>query len=535
MYILKNAFKCIGRSKGRNVLIGIIVLVIAVSACIGLSIRQAAENARKETLESLSVTATISFDRRNAMSSMRPEGGDGQNSGNGGFDREQFAQMMGDSSALTLEEYQKYSKASTVKDFYYSATVSINGNDNFKAVTNEQEEESTENNMPSFGGMSGGMGGGFNRIMGGQSDFTIIGYSGENAMTDIKDGIITVTEGDIFEEGTEKYQCIISSELATFNDLSVGDKVKVTNPNNEEETYKLTIVGLYEDSSSNENSFSMMGMTSTDPANKIYMSYNALHKIAEKSAKNSTTKTDENTGREFETKLNETIDATYTFADVEAYETFETEVYTLGLDESYTVSSADITSFENSLTPLNTLSTTAGYFLIVIIAIGAVILIVLNIFNVRERKYEIGVLTAMGMKKSKVALQFIAEIFAVTIIAVLIGAVVGAASSVPVTNALLAGQTASQDNRQQEIEKNFGRGDMPSDMPNNVPDFGGKNPFENFVGNAENYITEIDSATNITVLLQMLGIAVLLTVFAGAASMLFIMRYEPLKILSNRD
>ena len=42
MYIIKNAFRCIGRAKGRNILIGIIALVIAISACIGLSIRQAA-------------------------------------------------------------------------------------------------------------------------------------------------------------------------------------------------------------------------------------------------------------------------------------------------------------------------------------------------------------------------------------------------------------------------------------------------------------------------------------------------------------
>lgn len=45
MYILKNTLKCISRAKGRNILIGIIVLVIAFSACVGLSIRQAAESA----------------------------------------------------------------------------------------------------------------------------------------------------------------------------------------------------------------------------------------------------------------------------------------------------------------------------------------------------------------------------------------------------------------------------------------------------------------------------------------------------------
>ncbi|MBQ8311307.1 MAG: hypothetical protein IJX80_09895 [Clostridia bacterium] len=58
MYIVKNAFKCITRSVGRSILIGLITLVIAVSACIGLSIRQAAENAKKSTLAGLSVTAT---------------------------------------------------------------------------------------------------------------------------------------------------------------------------------------------------------------------------------------------------------------------------------------------------------------------------------------------------------------------------------------------------------------------------------------------------------------------------------------------
>ena len=47
MYIIKNALRCISRAKGRNVLIGIIALVIAISACLGLSIRQAAESAKK--------------------------------------------------------------------------------------------------------------------------------------------------------------------------------------------------------------------------------------------------------------------------------------------------------------------------------------------------------------------------------------------------------------------------------------------------------------------------------------------------------
>ena len=67
MFIIKNALRCIGRSKGRNVLIGIIALVIAISACIGLSIRQAAESAKETALEGLNVTATISYNRSEAI------------------------------------------------------------------------------------------------------------------------------------------------------------------------------------------------------------------------------------------------------------------------------------------------------------------------------------------------------------------------------------------------------------------------------------------------------------------------------------
>lgn len=362
-------------------------------------------------------------------------------------------------------------------------------------------------------------------------------------MTDVINGTITVTQGSIFEEGTQKLDCIISEELATFNSLTVGDIITITNPNSDEETYELTVVGLYTDSSANGNSFSMMGMTSTDPANKIYTSYNALKSIVSASEENSKTMTDEDTGREFETALSESLSATYTFASVEDYEQFETEVRTLGLSDTYTVSSADISNFENSLTPLTTLSKTAGYFLAVILIIGAIILIVLNIFNVRERKYEIGVLTAMGMKKGKVALQFLTEIFIVTMAAVIIGAGIGSVASVPVANALLETQATAQQEQAENIEMNFGRGEgmgKGGETQGEAPEMpqGGFNKFLSNIPGGEsinNYITEIDSATDFTVILYMLLIAVGLTVVAGSVSMLFIMRYEPLKILSNRD
>lgn len=551
MYIVKNALRCISRSKGRNILIGIIALVIAVSACIGLSIRQAAESAKSTALEGMSITATISYDRANAMGQMgggRPGGPGGGFPGGGfpggSFDKNQFADLMGSASSLTLEEQLKYAEAESIQDFYYTLTVYVNGSENFEPVSDETDEETEEDenesgsSMPGFpgGDMFGGMMGGFS-----SGDFTIVGYSSDRAMTAFRNGTASVLEGTMFEEGTEELVCVISEELAMYNSLSVGDTVVITNPDQEEETYTLTISGIYTSSANNDFSMSMFG-ASQDPANQIYVSANALQVILDASEEASTTTTD-SYGRENETKMDGTLAGTYVFADTEAYYAFEEEARELGLDESYTISSSDISAFENSLTPLNTLSTMAGWFLLVMLIIGAVILVVLNIFNVRERKYEVGVLTAMGMKKWKVAAQFMCEILVVTMIAVFIGAGIGAVSSVPVTNALLEGQVESQSAQQNQMDQNFGRpgnmggfpGNMGSQMPE-IPEFDGtNNPFENLMGGAADYISQVDSAMNLTVVFQMLGVGLLLTLFASAASVLFIMRYDPLKILANRD
>ena len=535
MYIIKNAFKCIARSKGRNILIGVIALVIAVSACIGLSIRQAAESAKETALDGMRVTATISYDRSGAMNGM---GGGGEKGPmGGGFDRGQFSEMMGNLSSLTLEDYQKYASADSVDDFYYTLTVYLNGNDALLPVSDESEEESDETQADSPmrpSGMGGGKGGSFS-----SGDFSVIGYSSDSAMTAFVNGTASILSGgSMFDEGTGDLVCVISEELAIYNGLSVGDTVTVTNPLLESEGYTLTVSGIYTSTENNDFSMSVFGK-SQDPANQIYMSANALQSILDLSAESSTAVTDDN-GRESQSALSAMLSASYSFEDPDAYYAFENEVRTLGLDDAYTVSSSDITAFESRMTPLNTLSTMAGWFLLVILIIGGIILVVLNIFNVRERKYEVGVLTAMGMKKWKVATQFVCEILVITMLSVLIGAGIGAVSSVPVTNALLTEQAENQSSQQMQMEENFGRpgnmGDMggrPSDMPNDMG--GGRHPFENMLGGAADYITEVDSAMNLTVVLEMILVGLFLTLVASASSVLFIMRYDPLKILANRD
>ena len=348
MYVLKNALKSVTRSVGRNILIGIIVLVISVSCCIGLSIRQAAESARTQTLESMSVTAQISVDRQSMMQQSM--------TGEGGFDKSQMMSIP----SLTIDEMQTYAEAPSVKSFYYTATISLNGTDEFEAISTSSSstDSSMNQGMMQMPGMDSGKGGGFAKGgMGVQGDFTIIGYSSDEAMIEFMSGTSTLTDGQMFEEGTETLECVISDELATYNNLSVGDTITVVNPNEEEEAYTLSIVGIYNNSQSTATSSEVMQgfSAASDPANRIYMSYAAVQAITAASSEAAVISTDETTGMEMTTAIPVQVSGTYVFADVESYYAFEEEVRELGLADTYTVSSSDLASYEQSLLPLENL------------------------------------------------------------------------------------------------------------------------------------------------------------------------------------
>ena len=157
MYIIKNAIRSITRSKGRNILIGLIALVIAVSACVALSIREAASKAREDTLSLMNITAQISLDRQSMMQSARPEEG-------GEFDRDAMRELLQGGQSLSLEEYDKYAAAKSVSSTYYTLSATLDASEDIEPIDTQgtferPEGESTQNggNAPD---MPQGQGGG---------------------------------------------------------------------------------------------------------------------------------------------------------------------------------------------------------------------------------------------------------------------------------------------------------------------------------------------------------------------------------------
>ncbi|MDR1271928.1 MAG: ABC transporter permease [Clostridiales Family XIII bacterium] len=540
MFVIQNALKSIARSKGRNILIGIIVLAIAISSCVALAIKNAAAESEAAGLSAVKISGSIAVDRQKLLEAVSSSAGTDED---GSMDMGSMQEIMAQYPDLALDELLGYADSDFVEDFHYSETVSLSGTDDFVAYGAEEAAEAAtgdEGNMRT-GGFGGGQFGGepvpiFGNNGMSMGDFSITGYSSESAMTEFVSGAAKITEGELFDMDSSDLSCLISEELAAINGLAIGDSFSLSNPSNEDEIYTFAVTGIYAGGDTGETGGGPQFSTAQDPANLICISYPAAASIVSNSESVGTSVTDIQ-GYERSSALSGQLAATFVFDNKADYDSFAEELGERGLSDYYTLSSSDISSYEASLVPLENLSGFATTLLLIVLAIGAVILIVVNIFNIRERKYEVGVLTAIGIKKGKVAMQFVTELLCVTLIAVILGAGIGAAISVPISNQLLASQIEQMQTQSQEQNQNFGRpGDFSQDEG---PVQSGNGSFPgtimlNAARTDAGYIDQINATVSPAILGELIGIGLLLTLLSSLAAVVFVLRYEPLKILANR-
>jgi putative ABC transport system permease protein len=481
VYIFKNAWKSITRTKGRNILIGVIVVAIAVSSCIALSIRSSATKLVDSYQDNLDISATLGMDREKLRADMTEEGTKPQD-------------MMDKIPSLTIDEIKKYGESTYVKDYYYTYSIGMNSS-NITTVSNDD-------NNRSFGGK-------VTVNIRDNGDFRLIGFSNLKSMTSFISGNYKITSGSIFDENDTANDCIITDELAEANNLSVGSTITLTNPNDETIKYDFKVVGIYTDKTTTDDS--AMNFFS-NAANQIITNATAVSNIVTSTASNS------------DTKITGQLNPTFNLKDANDIDKFTSDIKNKGLNEYYTVST-NVDEFNQSIKPITNLKSFATTFLILVLIIGGVILFILNMINIRERKYEIGVLRTIGMKKKMVLSQFVIELFVVTIISLLIGTGIGSVLSVPTASSLLKNEIDNQQSKQNEIGQNFGR---PGMIFNNN---GGKLMIRD---NNVNYIDKINATVNGTVIIQLTLIGLVLTIFSSSVAMIFISRYTPLRILSER-
>ena len=485
MYIIKNAWKSITRAKGRNILIGIIITIVTISACVSLAINKSSDTLVNSYKNNNPLEISFRLDPSSLMDATTEE-------------KESF-------ESLTIEMIEEYGDSSLVSDYYYTLESSMSSTEitpvDYSTLTVEESTEDDNTNRPKMD----------------SGDFRLTAYSDFSYLEDFISGTKKIVEGTMIEKDNTDNVIVISEDLAEENDLSLNDTVTLY-ATDEDTTYEFTIVGIYEDTSDvSEDSFA--GMTSMNSRNQMYTNLTSLNEVLEDNEDTTT----ENTKRMMS---KDGLSAKFYLEDNDTIDEFESEVREKGLSTYYSINTNESETLA-TLEPIQNISNFSMTFLIVIFIVGAIVLTVINLINIRERKYEIGVLRAIGMSKLKVTAQLVSEIFIVSIISLLIGTSIGTLASQPVANMMLNGEIESYKEEVTNTQNNFGNSNFqrPSMNQNNNP--------INQMANTD-YVDSLSVNIDIITIIQLICVSMSLTLISGIVAVLSINKYEPNKILQNR-
>ena len=478
MYILKNAIISITRNKGRNILIGVIIFVIACACTVTLAIHNTASDLINSYQNAYDKEATISFDRSNMMKNT--DIGNQQS-------REEMKERFNNINSYTVEDIKKFAESKHIKNYYYTYNISLNGNNIEKAESSSNEENK---DRPSFPGREDKQGSSY--------DFTLNGYSSQEAMNEFIEGSYSITKivdnaWDIAFTGNYVF---INEELASYNNLNLNDKIELKDEDGN--IYEFEIIGIYKENDSNE-----MRMFSNS-VNTLITNANSLEKIS--------------TSNE---NIKANIKPTFIIDDYKNADAIEKEFYEKGLNENYIVETneEEATAGISSIQNVKSFATT---FLIISLLIGGIVLFIINMINIRERKYEIGVLRTIGISKLKLTMQFVSELLIVGLAALTLGTGLGACLSKNVSNSLLSSEIENTQTQQEEMKNNFGgRGGPREFNRKGTP-------------NVQAYKT-MDAVVSVKVIGELLGIGITLILISSVSSMISIQRFTPLTILKERS
>ncbi|MEA4830258.1 MAG: ABC transporter permease [Enterococcus thailandicus] len=505
MNFIKRALKSTKVKWGRSLLLFAVFTAILVFVLAGLTIRSAAEQAASEAQKEVGATVTLSANRE--ASFQKPAETATSETDSDGTAQERIDPGSFSLTPVSLEDAQKIADLADVKSYSFESSASALASDGITAISSsdstDSSAESTDANQPMGGDMPGG-----GQMT--QADFQVTGVLTSAQNSTFSSGTATITDGEGIDESDKgTNQVLIEQTLATANDLAVGDTFTITSSEDEETTYELTVKGIYESSASSNSmgmQFSMM-----NPSNTLYTSYTLANELNGTAEDN-------------------TIDsAVYTLADPENMDDFLAKAKKLIDTDTFSLQSNDA-AYQSMLEPLNNVASFSKNVVLLVAVAGIIILTLIIMITIRERRHELGVLLSLGESRIKIILQLFTEVALCMILALGVAAVSGNVVANVVGQQLLEQQTSSDQNTQtNDAKSQRPDGENPGGRGGQMGAPGGNsNPFA--VSDEVSELSINVTPTQIGFLaLVALGISLLSVCLASIG----ILRLNPRKILLN--
>lgn len=399
MNFLKRSFLSVKARKGKSLLQVFVFSVICVLVLAGLSIQTAAIKSGDLARQKLGADVTLQADMEKIREQMQAEQASGE--------RQRFKSVP-----IAEETAQELTTYNQIKGYnFYSSTTGLASD--FDPIENEETETTEESSSTQSEAPAGRMGGMA------QGDITLQGVAFTDSTTEFMDSTSTIVDGEhITEEDTGKKVALIEKTLAEENELKVGDTITVTNPQDDSLTVDLKIKGIYETTSTGSDQ--AMNFTAMIPYNIIYVPYTTSAALK---------------GADYEGTIDSAI---YYIDDPAEMESFVSQAEKeSSIDFDTFKLDANDQLYQQMVGPIENVASFSNNIVYLVSIAGAIILGLIVMMSIRERKYEMGVLLALGERRWKLAGQFIAEILLVAVLSLGIAAVSGNAVADQVSNQLL--------------------------------------------------------------------------------------------------
>ncbi|WP_088815296.1 MULTISPECIES: ABC transporter permease [Listeria] len=487
MNFIKRAFFSMKARIGRGALQLIIFTIVSVLILAGFTIQSAANKASEMAKEELGGTVTLTVDREKQMEQ--------QQANQSESDSGERTPPSFESTPISLENAESLAKLNHVATYnYYSSTQALAKD--FDPVKSSGDSSTGDNNVPQMGG----------RQMT-QADLSISGVLDSQTSTDFDGGTAELKSGRaLTSDDANKNVVLVEETLAEQNDLKVGDKMSIQS-SDEETTVELEIVGIYKTSDSGSDMASNFSFL--NPYNKLYVPYTVANTLK---------------GSDYK----DTVDsAVYTMDDAANISSFEKQAKQVdSIDWDTFKLDANDALYQQMIGPINNVASFSKNVVYIVTIAGALILALLVMMQVRERKYEMGVLLAIGENRMKLVGQFFVEILTVALISFML-----AGFSSHYVAQIAGNQLLSQQNEtaQTTTEQNGNRG--PSGGPGGGMMSGG---FSSLTQNTEE-IKELDIQVTLADMLKMGGIGVGIAFISVLLPAAAILRMNPKTILTKQE
>ncbi|EAD7570202.1 ABC transporter permease [Listeria monocytogenes] len=500
MNFFKRAWLSMKARKGRSVLQLIIFTVVCVLILSGFTIQSAADKASELAREQLGGTVTLTVDREKQMQTMREEASSSDSSST--ESKPQFQ-----SSPIDVSDANDLAKLNHVASYnYYSSTQALaSGFDPIES----SDDTSSSNDESSTTAETQGPGGGQGGPQMVDADLSISGLLDSATSTDFEAGTSELTSGvAITSADKDKNVAMVEENLAEENDWKVGDSFTVTSSDGNTKV-TLKIVGIYKTTDSGSDmaqNFSFL-----NPYNKVYVPYTVANTIKGSNYKN-------------------TVDsAVYTMDDAANISAFEKEAKKVdSIDWDTFKLDANDTLYQQMIGPINSVASFSKNVVYIVSIAGALILGLLVMMQVRDRKYEMGVLLAIGEKRGKLIAQFFVEILIVALVSFGLAAASSHYVAQLAGNQLLAQQNSSTNETTTSTE-NRGPGGGGQGGPGGFGE-----SVSNLTKNTEQ-IKELDIQVTLEDMLKMGGIGIGIAFISVLLPAALVLRMNPKTILTKQE